>query len=156
LLRTDAFDRAPAAAERIMFKPRVRYYQIYLERARWVVPASLLPRRSDKESDYRYLRRLTDWRIAAGMPSQMFVKLLGLSAMQPASEKAGGFGFGRKPVYIDFDQPLSATLFAYLVHDAEGHVLLSERLPGSEDALCAPDGNRYTYEYVFELAQGTP
>lgn len=155
ILRTDAFARSHADGDGIAFMPRVRYRRILLERARWQVPASQVPQRAGGESDYRYMRRLTVWREAAALPAQVFVKAMDLATRRASSEQIGGYGFGNKPVYIDFTQPLCVGLFEHIASGATGHLVFSERLPANEDALAVPDGQHHTHEFIFELTQGS-
>jgi hypothetical protein len=153
ILRTDVFAGRAADSDAIVRLPRLRYRQVVLERARWLVPAAQLPQRAGGESDYRYLRRLSAWRQEAGLPRQAYVKILG-TAVAGANQQIGGYGFGNKPVYIDFHQPLCLGLFEHLMTDARGRVQFTECLPDAADALTAPDGARHTHEFIFELTQG--
>lgn len=155
ILRTDVFARSQNSGEGTAFLPRIRYRSVLLERARWEVPAAQVPQRAGGESDYRYMRRLAAWREETGLPAQVFVKAMDLAVKRASSEQIGGYGFGNKPVYVDFAQPLCVGLFEHIAAGATGHLVFSERLPANDDALAAPDGQHHTHEFIFELTQGS-
>ncbi|GHF99237.1 lantibiotic dehydratase [Streptomyces zaomyceticus] len=124
---TDVWGGVPegAAVDGVTRRPRVVHGDIVLSRRSWTADAAVLPvRRPGTDEAARYLewRR---WRRAHGLPDQVFATVL----------RDGRRALGAKPVYLDFDSPLSLTAFDALVDREPGTgVTLREMLPG-EDAL---------------------
>lgn len=124
---TDVWGGVPegAAVDGVTRRPRVVHGDIVLSRRSWTADAAVLPvRRPGTDEAARYLewRR---WRSTHGLPDQVFATVL----------RDGRRALGAKPVYVDFDSPLSLTAFDALVDREPGAgVTLREMLP-AEDAL---------------------
>ncbi|MFH9725801.1 lantibiotic dehydratase [Streptomyces sp. NPDC017254] len=124
---TDVWGGVPEgpAVDGVTRRPRVVHGDIVLSRRSWTADATVLPVRrpgTDEASWYLEWRR---WRRAHGLPDQVFATVLRDGRRAP----------GAKPVYVDFDSPLSLTAFDALVDREPGTgVTLREMLP-AEDAL---------------------
>ncbi|MFG2895827.1 lantibiotic dehydratase [Streptomyces zaomyceticus] len=124
---TDVWGGVPegAAVDGVTRRPRVVHGDIVLSRRSWTADAAVLPAPrpgSDEASRYLEWRR---WRRAHGLPDQVFATVL----------RDGRRALGAKPVYVDFESPLSLTAFDALVDREPGAgVTLREMLP-AEDAL---------------------
>ncbi|WP_406065189.1 lantibiotic dehydratase family protein [Streptomyces sp. NBC_01077] len=124
---TDVWGGVPEgpAVDGVTRRPRVVHGDIVLSRRSWTADAAVLPVRrpgADESSWYLEWRR---WQRAHGLPDQVFGTVL----------RDGRRALGAKPVYVDFDSPLSLTAFDALVdREAGTGVALREMLP-AEDAL---------------------
>lgn len=84
----------PAPVPTIHYRPRITFgRQLVLARRRWVVPSPLLPQRRADESAADYFLRINRWRLEAGLPETLYVRINPLpeprpqAAGQPAAEE---------------------------------------------------------------------
>ncbi|MER7505594.1 lantibiotic dehydratase [Nonomuraea pusilla] len=71
--------------------PRVSVGDVVVQRARWTVPAGLVPARTGADGDH--LLALAEWRHEHGIPERCFVR-----GWKPGA----ALGKARKPLYVDF------------------------------------------------------
>jgi polysaccharide pyruvyl transferase WcaK-like protein len=117
------------------YAPRISVGDLIMQRQSWRMPSGELAFAFVKSEDERFLRA-RDFARARSLPRQLFVRVAGEV----------------KPIYVDFQSPLSVDLFCRFVrraHEAEanGLVRMSEMLPTLEQAwLKDCNGDRYTSE----------
>ncbi|CUI03089.1 lantibiotic dehydratase [Massilia antarctica] len=162
VLRSDLFPKPLPDDGSVLYRPRIRYRQIIIERARWTAPASKVPRREPLEEDYPWMVRLAKWRIGAGIPAQAFVKIEGGGAnaadrnadrkADDSSQDIGGNDFGQKPFYLDFENQFCVSLFEKHISGIQGYLHFTEMLPTREGAIHC-DGHAHVSEFVVEITQ---
>jgi hypothetical protein len=106
----DAQAAPPAPAPKIQVRPRVTFERhLVLARRRWIVPGSLFPQREPHESAADFFLRANRWRLEAGIPETVYVRINPLpDAPQPkpgqpadaaAAEQAPAEAAGELPGY---------------------------------------------------------
>lgn len=125
---TDLWGGVPEGPARdgVTRRPRVVHGDIVLGRRSWTADTAVLPVRLPGTDEARWYLDWQRWRRTHHLPRQVFAT---------PSGKGGGRALGAKPLYVDFDSPLSLTAFDALVEREPGSsVVLREMLP-AEDAL---------------------
>ncbi|MEU5088864.1 lantibiotic dehydratase [Streptomyces sp. NPDC021356] len=142
-------DPEPAVGAGWTKVPRLALGAVVLRRAAWFVGPGRAPARAAGEQNAAYLVRVHAWRVALGLPTCCFLRVL-------TPRPAGGFtgpalhDKDRKPVYLDFSHPHLLRLFERAA--ATGRpLLLTEALPDLHDAPADRDGRRYAAEFLIEL-----
>ncbi|SEM92185.1 lantibiotic dehydratase [Nonomuraea pusilla] len=136
------------APEEIVAAPRVEVGRVVLERARWSVPSPLVPRRAKGRPDADYLLLMLGWLARHGMPARCFVRI----------RRHGGpgtqwyFDRTRKPIYVDFANPLLVLVFERTTADADGTVVFEEALPEVEDAFAGDPADPHVSEFLLEVS----
>ena len=144
--------------------PRVRFGDaIVVFRKRWLVKSTALPVKDGRTSQFEYFATLRSWRMAMGLPREVYVRLLALSPRtapsddgdeSPKDRPKPPVGFHpddtHKPQYVDFESPGLVEVLGRLMHDAAqgGALVFEERFP-PEAPLRAGTGN--DEGYVSEL-----
>lgn len=131
--------------------PRRARGPVVLERARWRVPAALVPVPERHESYPVYLGRLDLWRRDHGIPDEVYVRLT-------SSTSPEGVG---KPRWLAFDAPHAVYAFAATLtgQAAAGVAEFTEALPGWGTTGSQPhtdEGAAHRTEYVAVLRAGAP
>lgn len=121
--------------------PRVEVGRVVVRRARWLVPASLVPARRAGDTDADHLRLLTAWRHEHGIPEACFVRVWG-------SDSRVSIAKARKPFFVDFANWFLVASFERQV-SGNDTVLFEEALP--EPAASA--GTHVT-EFLVEVSAG--
>ncbi|MEV6120193.1 lantibiotic dehydratase [Streptomyces sp. NPDC052077] len=130
------------AEDGVTRRPRVRHGGVVVSRRSWTADAGALPVRRTGSGEEEYYLEFLRWRRAHGLPDRCFA----------TASRSGRGPVGAKPVYVDFDSPLSLAAFDALVDREPGtRVVFREMLP-SEDGLhlTSPRGR-----HVAELAVET-
>ena len=112
--------------------PRMTLGKLVMARERWNLTPADMPFLSQSDSEQQFLD-IRLWARALGMPRRVFVS-------SPNE---------RKPWFLDFDSPVSITIFVALMKKlpAEANVAVSEMLPDLNDLwLVDRNGRRYTSE----------
>ncbi|MER5280753.1 lantibiotic dehydratase [Streptomyces sp. NPDC002809] len=125
---TDLWGGVPESPSRdgVTRRPRVVHGDIVLGRRSWTADTSVLPARRPGTDEARWYLDWQRWRRTHQLPRQVFATPL---------RSGGGRAQGAKPLYVDFDSPLSLTAFDALVEREPGaRVVLREMLP-AEDSL---------------------
>jgi hypothetical protein len=164
VLRSDLAPKDLPAGDAVLYRPRVRYKHVVIERAKWVARIASLPARKNRERDYEYLLRLSRWREAAGIPTEVFARLgaVGVSSSSGGDDATHGQDAllhgtpPSKPFYVDFDRPFSVFLLEKSLADNNGFVHFSEMLPASNNAIVSHQGDAIVSEFVVEITHGSP
>lgn len=138
----------------VTFSPRVTIGGcIVIARARWRVPASLLPAREAGDSELVFMRRMDRWRTGHGIPRRAFVRAFVPPAEQqrlPAPVRRRAYR-DQKPQLIEFGSMAMLGLLGRLGRLSEQTVVLFEEvLPDQEDYLQTEDG-RFAYELFLQF-----
>ncbi|MEU7057402.1 lantibiotic dehydratase [Streptomyces sp. NPDC046197] len=144
-------DTSLDAVDGLLAEPRVVMGEVTVSRRQWVFPASSVPVRAPAEGDRRHLLRLAEWLGTHGMPTRCFVR-----ALDPASVVEGSVWRvkSRKPLYVDFANPLLVGVFERLLGNRDQVLFLQEALPDPSDfPHHGAHGSRVT-EYVIEINGG--
>ncbi|MBQ0825187.1 lantibiotic dehydratase [Streptomyces tagetis] len=122
-------------------RPRVRHGNVVVSRRSWTADAEALPVRppgSGEEEHYLGLRR---WQRAHGLPDRCFA-----TVSRPGRGPAGA-----KPVHLDFDSPLSLSVFDALVEREPGNrVTFREMLPAEDGLHLTSHHGRHVAELAVE------
>ncbi|MFI8003495.1 lantibiotic dehydratase [Streptomyces sp. NPDC086010] len=130
------------AVDGVTRRPRVAHGDVVVSRRSWTADATTLPVRRPEADEALWYLDWQRWRRAHGLPAQVFATVHGTGRRTP----------GAKPLYVDFDSPLSLTAFDALVDRTPGaSVILREMLP-TEDGLHLTSAHG---RHVAELAVET-
>ncbi|MEU3047399.1 lantibiotic dehydratase [Streptomyces sp. NPDC006984] len=131
----------------VTHRPRVRHGDVVVSRRSWTAEAQSLPaRRSDAREEEGYLawRR---WQRAHRLPDRCFA----------TASPAGGGPTGAKPVYVDFDSPLSLTALDAQVERTPGtRVVFREMLPAEDGLHLVSRHGRHVAELAVEAFTTRP
>jgi hypothetical protein len=127
-----------AATGRVVREPRVQIGRVVLRRARWIVPAALVPAPGAGESAADFLVRLVAWCDRHALPDRFMARML-----EPGD---GLLAKGRKPVPVDVADGFLLSSFGRMLRGRTGVLLVDELLPAPETA---PGGR--VAEYLVEL-----
>lgn len=131
---------------------RVAFGSLCLARERWLVPAELFPRTAPGETEQDYFVRLNEWRVAHGIPAQVFVHPPA-PELQPGGvdDYFGSYMDNRKPQYVGMLSRLQVRHLDRLLVDQPGtDLVLEEALPAPRDAMPIA-GGRHATELVAEF-----
>lgn len=137
---------------RIRSYPRVVWEDLVVARRRWVVPSSQVPTPDPGESDADFYVRFNAWRLAAGLPDEVFLH-------PPAPELEPGlvndyfsaYLSNRKPQYVATTGRLHCLHLKRLLVEQPGvDIVFEEALPAPGDALEVA-GDRRTTELVVDF-----
>ena len=140
-------------ARSVLFRPRIRYRSVVLERAQWHIPVNMVPRRQQGEGDFEYVVTMTRWFRAQGIPIRFFLTST-FAGGKGGGAEAGSEDVAQKPVYIDLMQVFGLFLFEKILQDSVGVMIAVEPLPDNHHAALQFGGERYVSEYVLEISQG--
>jgi Lantibiotic dehydratase, N terminus len=135
----------PGELGEIVRHPRVEVGRVVLQRARWFVPAELVPRRAKGERDADFLLRLVAWLRQQAIPDRVFVRVMDRVFNGERVKD-------RKPVFIDFANP-------WLVADFERQVgpdqlvIIDEALPDPYQAQDPTPEQAHVTELLVELCE---
>ncbi|MBO0912917.1 lantibiotic dehydratase [Streptomyces laculatispora] len=135
------------AVDGVTRRPRVAHGGVVISRRSWTADAAALPVRRPGTDEARWYLDWQRWRRRHGLPDQVFATVLAAGRRAP----------GAKPLYVDFDSPLSLTAFDALVDRAPGaSVILREMLPDEDGLhLTSPQG-RHVAELAVETFTSRP
>ena len=140
-----------AALTEVLILPRIVYNnRIILQRRTWIVPLSLAPVGSKTETPAEYFYRLNIWRKQHGIPAYIFLRLTdrGKLNIDFRKEKFGQDNY--KPLYINLDAPVFASLFENMVKKGTQYLIIEEMLPDPE-ALMDMKGDKYVAEAYLQV-----
>ncbi|MEU3223708.1 lantibiotic dehydratase [Streptomyces sp. NPDC006976] len=123
---TDPWGGVPEgpADDGVTRRPRVVHDGVVISRRSWTAEGRVLPARTPGADEAEWFLGWRRWRRTHRLPAQVFATVL----------REGRRALGAKPLYVDFDSPLSLTAFDALLERGPGDcVVLREALP-SEDA----------------------
>jgi hypothetical protein len=136
--------REPAGPAEVTRHPRVQVGRVVVQRARWEVPAGLLPRRAAGEPDGAFLVRMAGWLREQAIPARAFVRARGGGTIAERIKS-------RKPVYFDAASPWLVAGFERQTR-ASGQVVFEEVLPAPEDALGHSPDEATVTEFLVEIS----
>ncbi|TDD12910.1 lantibiotic dehydratase [Nonomuraea diastatica] len=135
--------------------PRIEVGTVVLQRARWVVPISLIPTRAKGQTDAAFALRLAEWRRAHGIPARCFVRVwseaLWSGKVAGASWDTWILDKSRKPVYVDFANWFLVLVFERMLNGTGKIAVFDEALPALTDADSPADGSAVT-EFLLEIS----
>ncbi len=128
-------------------RPRVVHGDVVISRRSWTAPATALPVRGPGTDEARWYLEWQRLRRAHGLPDQVFATVL----------RDGRRALGAKPLYVDFDSPLSLTAFDALVDREPGTaVVLREMLPAEDGLHLTSDQGHHVAELAVETFTSRP
>ncbi|MEV0052534.1 lantibiotic dehydratase [Saccharopolyspora shandongensis] len=134
--------------------PRLALGDLVLNRAAWVVPSGLLPRRAASGSGLEHLIEVNRWRRRHRIPQQCFVRAVaGHGNASQRSRVDGLFDKTRKPVYLDFGSELFGHVFEEVAASTDQLLVFEEMLPGPQDLVPGEEDGARATELVVELTQ---
>lgn len=146
---TDIWGGVPEgpAVDGVTRRPRVLHGDVVISRRGWTAAAAALPVREPGTGEaHRYLE-WQRWRRTHGLPGQVFATVLRDGRRAP----------GAKPLYVDFDSPLSLTAFDALVDREPGTtVVLREMLPAEDGLHLTSDQGHHVAELAVETFTSRP
>jgi hypothetical protein len=96
----------PAPTPPVIYRPRISLDgRIVIARRRWTVAPGAFPTQGSAESGADYFYRVNVWRLAFGIPEQVYVRIKPLSAPESSDHASGANG---KPVATTPDAPPDA------------------------------------------------
>ncbi|MFE7750920.1 lantibiotic dehydratase [Streptomyces sp. NPDC057428] len=135
------------AVEGVTRRPRVAHGDVVVSRRSWTADATALPVRRPEADEALWYLDWQRWRRSHGLPDQVFATILGAGRRTP----------GAKPLYVDFDSPLSLTAFEALVDRTPGTaVILREMLPTEEGLHLTSAQGRHVAELAVETFTSRP
>ncbi|MFG2111908.1 lantibiotic dehydratase [Streptomyces sp. NPDC048718] len=129
------------AEQGVTRRPRVRHGSIVVSRRAWTALADVLPVRRPGAGETEFFLDWQRWRRTHGLADRCFATVA----------RPGQGPIGAKPIYVDFDSPLSLSSFDALVERSPGtRVTFREMLP-AEDALhVTSERGRHVAELAVE------
>ncbi len=135
------------AQDGVTRRPRVAHGGVVISRRSWTADADVLPVRRPGTDEARWYLGWQRWRRTHGLPDQVFATVLAAGRRAP----------GAKPLYVDFDSPLSLTAFDALVDRAPGtSVILREMLPDEDGLHLTSAQGRHVAELAVETFTSRP
>jgi hypothetical protein len=139
--------------ESIVRYHRVMVGRVVVRRARWLVPAALMPVREPHDTDAGFLLRLVEWLSANGLPTRCFVRVWpddlwgggGARIDRWVLEKA------HKPVFVDFANWYLVMAFERMLGGSV--VVFEEALPTADEGLQL-EGDPRVSEFLIEISEG--
>ncbi|MFE3494774.1 lantibiotic dehydratase [Streptomyces sp. NPDC059175] len=130
------------AVDGVTHRPRVRHGDVVVARRSWTARADTLPARPTGAGEAEHYLAWRRWQRTHGLPDRCFATV----------SRVGRGPIGAKPVYVDFDSPLSLdALEAQVKRDPDVRVAFREMLPAEDGLhLTSPRGR-----HVAELAVET-
>jgi hypothetical protein len=143
----------PGEVASTVFQPRLRYKNIVLDRARWVLPRASVPQMEKDETAFDYLAKVSRWRKATGLPSRVFLAFRAAPSGQAHRPSLAPAVPREKPVYIDFENMLCVSLFENIVAGSAGSLSFTEALPAEEALWLKRNREPHVAEFLLELTQ---
>ncbi|MCP3801378.1 lantibiotic dehydratase family protein [Allokutzneria sp. A3M-2-11 16] len=143
-----------AVPDGIGFSPRIELGRVVVRRARWIVPAALVPLRAKGETDAEHLMRMTTWLRDNEIPTKCFVRMWSQDSAEGSGPTAKWiFDKSHKPVYVDFANHFLAQSFDRTVGGPGPVVLFEEALPDPDDAFGPDPAAPSVVEYLIEISE---
>ncbi len=144
-------DRNDANAGCVIRIPRLCLGSLVLVRATSHVPSALLPDAGCTDAEFFY--RLQDWRGENALPLEVFFSAAPPDRGSPAPVNARPPKW-RKPMYLDFSNPLAVRPLQRLLRVHQGDVIFAEALPSRSDTIVDVAGAGYVSEISLEIGRG--
>ncbi|XYI00047.1 lantibiotic dehydratase [Sorangium sp. So ce1128] len=129
-------------------RPRLTVGRVVVERARWAIPVSAVPRKEPKQPYASYFRAIARLRRDREIPSRGFARYVG--------QDAAGFGFTETNMYVDWESPFTLIGLARLLGGPgdgrrSGYLVFTELLPEPEASWLRLDGRPHAAELLVEI-----
>ncbi|WP_437305924.1 lantibiotic dehydratase [Sorangium sp. So ce388] len=129
-------------------RPRLTVGRVVVERARWAIPVSAVPRKEPKQLYASYFRAIARLRRERQIPGRGFARYVG--------QDAAGFGFTETNMYVDWESPFTLTGLARLLDGPgdgrrSGYLVFTELLPEPEASWLRLDGRPHAAELLVEI-----
>jgi len=130
----------PRIEEGIKIFDRLRLGNLFIQRRRWEIPGPFTASTSSSSGAAAF-RETQTWRLAHGIPEQVFVaeKMRAISFMDTF-----------KPQFIDFRSPTLTSLFHSIASRENKKLIIEESLPAFEDFPCDPGGVPWAVELQID------
>ncbi|HEY3483689.1 MAG TPA: lantibiotic dehydratase, partial [Streptomyces sp.] len=145
------------ASDGVTARPRVRYRSLVLHRRSWTAAPGALPVREPGLDEAEFFLRWQRWRRDHGLPDRVFATVHqagGEGAEEGAEGGPAGFGAvfgGSKPLYVDFDSPLSLIALDGLAGGARTRTVFEEMLPGEDELHVRSPRGHHVAELAVEI-----
>ncbi|WP_437611000.1 lantibiotic dehydratase [Sorangium sp. So ce834] len=128
-------------------RPRLTVGRVVVERARWAIPVSAVPRKEPKQAYASYFRAIARLRREREIPSRGFARYVG--------QDAAGCGFTETNMYVDWESPFTLIGLARLLggpsDGRSGYLVFTELLPEPEASWLRLDGRPHAAELLVEI-----
>ncbi|WP_437762563.1 lantibiotic dehydratase [Sorangium sp. So ce281] len=128
-------------------RPRLTVGRVVVERARWAIPVSAIPRKEPKQPYASYFRAIARLRRELDLPSRGFARYVG--------PEAAGYGFTETNMYVDWESPFTLIGLARLLggpgDGRSGYLVFTELLPEPEASWLRLDGRPHAAELLVEI-----
>ncbi|MFB7937662.1 lantibiotic dehydratase [Streptomyces sp. NPDC056049] len=129
------------AVDGVTRRPRVTHGDVVLARRAWTAETAVLPVRRPGGDESAWWLGWRRWQRTHGLPDRVFA----------TPRRAGRRVPGAKPLYVDFESPLSLTAFDALIDRGEGaSVVLREALPAEDGLQLVSARGRHVAELAVE------
>ncbi|MFF9145792.1 lantibiotic dehydratase [Streptomyces sp. NPDC014861] len=129
------------AVDGVTRRPRVVHGDVVLARRAWTAGTAVLPARRPGGDESAWWLEWRRWQRAHGLPDRVFA----------TPQRAGRRAPGAKPLYVDFESPLSLAAFDALIDRGEGaSVVLRESLPDEDGLQLVSARGRHVAELAVE------
>lgn len=138
------------------YYPRLRYKNLVLQRAMWRLHPGQIPQRQAEQTDADFFLSVARWRKALGLPAKVFISPDRSQSTASSAEAAKGgpaekSGPTYKPLYVDFENYFSVTLFEAVMRKTTHGLRITEMLPERDQLWLKHDGEAYVSEFVIEM-----
>ncbi|WP_437714458.1 lantibiotic dehydratase [Sorangium sp. So ce448] len=128
-------------------RPRLTVGRVVVERARWAIPVSAIPRKESKQPYASYFRAIARLRRELDLPSRGFARYVG--------REVAGYGFTETNMYVDWESPFTLIGLARLLGGPgdvrSGYLVFTELLPEPEASWLRLDGRPHAAELLVEI-----
>ncbi|WP_437648267.1 lantibiotic dehydratase [Sorangium sp. So ce362] len=128
-------------------RPRLTVGRVVVERARWAIPVSAVPRKEPKQPYASYFRAIARLRREREIPSRGFARYVG--------QDAAGCGFTETNLYVDWESPFTLIGLARLLgapgDGRRGYLVFTELLPEPEASWLCLGGRPHAAELLVEI-----
>jgi len=134
--------------DQVTFVPRLVVGALVAARATWTAPHHLLPRADASASEFFF--RLLAWREGKGLPREVYFNST-QTQVKTGEDEPLMFKW-RKPMFLDFESPLTVRALQRLLRMSRAAVLFTEALPARDDTIVSVGDARYVSEISFEMS----
>ncbi|WP_437983461.1 lantibiotic dehydratase [Sorangium sp. So ce117] len=128
-------------------RPRLTVGRVVVERARWAIPVSAIPRKEPKQPYASYFRAIARLRRELDLPGRGFARYVG--------PEVAGYGFTETNMYVDWESPFTLIGLARLLGGPgdvrSGYLVFTELLPEPEASWLRLDGRPHAAELLVEI-----
>ncbi|CAN5366042.1 hypothetical protein BH10PSE14_BH10PSE14_04070 [soil metagenome] len=134
--------------EQITRAPRITIGSIVAARASWSAPCDQLPRADVPPAEFFY--RLLEWRDRHDLPREVYFSSTQLRSTD--GEGASTMFKWRKPMFLDFQNPMTVRVLQRLLRKSRAAVFFTEALPARDDTIVRSANAGHVSEMSFELS----